>query len=45
MTYFSRSEFGDTYDGQTHGGFIVYYVSPGKGKVTAFKPVSLILIS
>lgn len=26
-------------NGET-GGFTVYYTSPGKGKVTAFKPVS-----
>lgn len=32
--------FNDKYTGKTKGGFVVYYVSPGKGKVTAFKPVS-----
>ncbi|EHL02096.1 hypothetical protein M7I_1875 [Glarea lozoyensis 74030] len=30
--------FNDKFTTQTSGGFVVYYVSPGKGKVTAFKP-------
>ncbi|KAE8448046.1 hypothetical protein EG329_009969 [Mollisiaceae sp. DMI_Dod_QoI] len=34
----NRSEFSDKFGPQMDGGFIVYYVSPGKGKVTAFKP-------
>lgn len=38
---FPSSElFGDKYTAKTTGGFVVYYVSPGKGQVTAFKPVS-----
>lgn len=36
----NRLLFGDKFTTQTSGGFVVYYVSPGKGKVTAFKPVS-----
>jgi hypothetical protein len=36
-----RLLFNDKFTTQTSGGFVVYYVSPGKGKVTAFKPVSL----
>ncbi|KAL1605230.1 hypothetical protein SLS60_004774 [Paraconiothyrium brasiliense] len=36
----NRDLFNDKYTGKTKGGFVVYYVSPGKGKVTAFKPVS-----
>jgi hypothetical protein len=32
--------FNDKYTGKTTGGFVVYYVSGGKGDVTAFKPVS-----
>ena len=32
--------FNDKYTGKTTGGFVVYYVSGGKGQVTAFKPVS-----
>jgi hypothetical protein len=35
-----RLLFSDKFTTQTSGGFVVYYVSPGKGKVTAFKPVS-----
>ena len=35
----NRDLFNDKYTGKTKGGFVVYYVSPGKGKVTAFKPV------
>ena len=34
-----RLLFEDKFTTQTSGGFVVYYVSPGKGKVTAFKPV------
>jgi len=34
----NRSEFSDKFGPQMNGGFIVYYVSDGKGKVTAFKP-------
>lgn len=34
----NRDLFNDKYTGKTKGGFVVYYVSPGKGKVTAFKP-------
>ncbi|KAH8672839.1 hypothetical protein BGZ60DRAFT_373976 [Tricladium varicosporioides] len=34
----NRLLFGDKFTTQTSGGFVVYYVSPGKGKVTAFKP-------
>jgi len=34
----ARLEFSDTFSTKISGGFIVYYVSPGKGKVTAFKP-------
>jgi hypothetical protein len=37
----NRELFNDKYTGQTKGGFVVYYVSPGKGQVTAFKPVSI----
>jgi hypothetical protein len=36
----NRDLFNDKYTGKTTGGFVVYYVSPGKGKTTAFKPVS-----
>lgn len=35
-----RELFSDKYTTGTKGGFVVYYVSPGKSKVTAFKPVS-----
>ena len=35
-----RDLFNDKYTGKTTGGFVVYYVSGGKGDVTAFKPVS-----
>jgi hypothetical protein len=41
----NRDLFGDTYTKGTQGGFVVYYVSPGKSKVTAFKPVCAALIS
>ncbi|KAH3943511.1 hypothetical protein HBI56_109630 [Parastagonospora nodorum] len=34
----NRDLFNDKYTGKTTGGFVVYYVSPGKGKTTAFKP-------
>ncbi|KAK4245453.1 hypothetical protein C7999DRAFT_34215 [Corynascus novoguineensis] len=34
----NRLLFGDEFTTQTKGGFVVYYVSPGKGGVTAFKP-------
>ncbi|RDL32477.1 Uncharacterized protein BP5553_08933 [Venustampulla echinocandica] len=34
----NRLLFNDKFTTQTSGGFVVYYVSPGKGKVTAFKP-------
>ncbi|KAL5446299.1 hypothetical protein PMIN06_007838 [Paraphaeosphaeria minitans] len=34
----NRDLFNDKYTGKTKGGFVVYYVSPGKAKVTAFKP-------
>jgi hypothetical protein len=33
-----RDLFNDKYTGKTTGGFVVYYVSGGKGQVTAFKP-------
>jgi len=36
---FARDLFNDKYTGKTTGGFVVYYVSGGKGDVTAFKPV------
>jgi hypothetical protein len=36
----NRELFQDTYTTGTKGGFVVYYVSGGKGQVTAFKPVS-----
>jgi hypothetical protein len=39
----NRDLFNDKYTGKTTGGFVVYYVSPGKGKVTAFKPVCTVL--
>lgn len=32
--------FNDKYTAKTTGGFVVYYVSGGKGDVTAFRPVS-----
>jgi len=35
-----RLLFNDRFTTKTTGGFVVYYVSPGKGQVTAFKPVS-----
>lgn len=35
-----RELFNDKFTTQTSGGFVVYYVSDGKNKVTAFKPVS-----
>ncbi|KAK3314293.1 hypothetical protein B0H66DRAFT_577936 [Apodospora peruviana] len=34
----NRLLFGDKFTTETSGGFVVYYVSPGKGGVTAFKP-------
>jgi len=34
-----RLLFGDEFTTKTDGGFTVYYVSPSKGGVTAFKPV------
>ncbi|KAL2148993.1 hypothetical protein VTH82DRAFT_1679 [Thermothelomyces myriococcoides] len=34
----NRLLFGDEFTTKTNGGFVVYYVSPGKGGVTAFKP-------
>lgn len=37
---YDRDLFSDKYTGKTTGGFVVYYVSGGKGDVTAFKPVS-----
>lgn len=37
----NRDLFNDKYTGKTTGGFVVYYVSPGKGKTTAFKPVCI----
>lgn len=40
----NRDLFQDKYTAKTNGGFVVYYVSPGKGKVTAFKPVSAVMI-
>ncbi len=36
----NRELFNDKFTTQTTGGFVVYYVSDGKGKTTAFKPVS-----
>ncbi|KAH7416742.1 hypothetical protein BKA64DRAFT_768408 [Cadophora sp. MPI-SDFR-AT-0126] len=33
-----RELFNDKFTTQTSGGFVVYYVSDGKNKVTAFKP-------
>jgi len=39
---FFRLLFNDQFTTKTTGGFVVYYVSSGKGKVTAFKPVSSI---
>ena len=37
----NRLLFGDRFTTKTTGGFVVYYVSPGKAGVTAFKPASL----
>jgi len=37
-----RFLFNDRFTTQTAGGITVYYISPGKGKVTAFKPVRLL---
>ncbi|KAH6665448.1 hypothetical protein B0J14DRAFT_680549 [Halenospora varia] len=34
----NRLLFNDKFTTQTSGGVTVYYISPGKGKVTAFKP-------
>ncbi len=36
----TRLLFSDQFTTKTKGGFVVYYVSPGKGGVTAFKPAS-----
>jgi hypothetical protein len=41
----NRELFSDKYTGKTTGGFVVYYVSGGKGKTTAFKPVCIIISS
>lgn len=38
----NRFLFNDRFTTQTSGGVTVYYISPGKGKVTAFKPVCLL---
>ncbi|KAK3897345.1 hypothetical protein C8A05DRAFT_48003 [Staphylotrichum tortipilum] len=35
----NRFLFNDRFTTQTSGGVTVYYISPGKGKVTTFKPV------
>ena len=35
----NRFLFNDRFTTQTSGGVTVYYISPGAGKVTAFKPV------
>jgi hypothetical protein len=40
----TRLLFGDQFTTETKGGFVVYYVSPSPGGVTAFKPVSSIRI-
>ncbi len=40
LTTATRLLFGDQFTTKTKGGFVVYYVSPGKGGVTAFKPAS-----
>lgn len=40
-----RLLFEDKFTTQTSGGFVVYYVSPGKGKVTAFKPVGALQLT
>lgn len=40
LTIISRLLFGDRFTTQTNGGVTVYYIAPGKGKVTAFQPVS-----
>jgi hypothetical protein len=37
----NRELFSDKYTSKTTGGFVVYYVSGGKGKTTAFKPVCI----
>ncbi|KAK0634219.1 hypothetical protein B0T14DRAFT_492222 [Immersiella caudata] len=34
----NRLLFNDRFTTKTRGGFVVYYVSPGKGQVTAFRP-------
>lgn len=34
----NRLLFSDQFTTKTNGGFVVYYVSPGKNQVTAFKP-------
>ena len=40
----ARFLFNDRFTTQTAGGITVYYISPGKGQVTAFKPVSVVLV-
>ncbi len=35
-------QFNDKFSTQTNGGVLVYYVSAQPGKITAFKPVSLL---
>jgi hypothetical protein len=35
-------QFGDTFSNKIEGGVLVYYVSAQPGKITAFKPVSLL---
>ena len=42
LTLRFRFLFNDKFTTQTSGGVTVYYISPGKGKVTAFKPVSFL---
>jgi hypothetical protein len=39
----SRNQFGDTFSTKIAGGILVYYVSAQPGKITAFKPVCLLL--
>src|SRR4051794_18161308 len=38
-------QFNDRFSTQTQGGILVYYVSAQPGKITAFKPVCLVVIS
>jgi len=38
----NRLLFGDKFTTETSGGFVVYYVSPGKNGVTPFRPVSVL---